>query len=90
MLAVNAALIATAFGLYYIGHEALRRWTGTVHTTIGLGLPALLAIHVWLGRRRRVEPPGPAPSQREWTAHSRRSRRIERRRLARTGARPGH
>jgi cation transport ATPase len=56
MLVANATLILTAFGLYYLGSETLRRWTSDVHIAVGLGFPAILAIHVFLGRRsRRVE-----------------------------------
>jgi hypothetical protein len=51
MIAVNAVLIATAFGLYYAGSETLRPWISGAHTAVGLALPALLLAHVWLGRR---------------------------------------
>jgi heme A synthase len=51
MVAVNAVLIATAFGLYYAGSETLRPWISDAHTAVGLALPALLLAHVWLGRR---------------------------------------
>lgn len=53
IVAVNAVLIASAFGLYYLGSEALRPWISDVHIAAGLALPLLLAIHVWLGRRSR-------------------------------------
>jgi hypothetical protein len=53
MVAVNAALILTAFGLYYAGSDALRPWISDLHIAVGLALPVLLAIHVWLGRRSR-------------------------------------
>jgi len=56
-LAATGVLVATAFGLYYVGHEALRRWTGVVHATVGFALPAALAAHVLIGRRRRAEQP---------------------------------
>lgn len=51
MLACNALLIVTAFGLYYFGSESLRRWTSDLHIAVGLGFPLLLAVHVVLGRR---------------------------------------
>jgi hypothetical protein len=51
MLTSNALLIPTAFGLYYAGSETLRRWTGDIHIAVGLGLPVLLALHVFLGKR---------------------------------------
>ncbi len=53
MLAANAALIATAFGLYYAGAATVRDWASDLHIGIGLALPALLALHVVRGRRRR-------------------------------------
>jgi cyanate permease len=53
MLVSNALLIVTAFGLYYTSSETLRHWTSDLHTGFGLGLPALLAFHVWRGRRSR-------------------------------------
>jgi hypothetical protein len=52
MLAANVALIVTAFGLYYAGAEPVRDWASTVHTGVGLALPALLALHIVRGRRR--------------------------------------
>ena len=51
MVAINAVLIATAFGLYYAGSDMLRHWISDVHIAIGLALPAGLVLHVWLGRR---------------------------------------
>ena len=91
MLAVNAALVVTAFGLYYIAHEALRRWTGTLHAAIGFGLPLLLVAHVLLGRRRRVEQRAPALSHHPTLARHRAHRReAERRRFVRSGNRPDH
>src|SRR5262249_52408823 len=41
MLACNAILVVTAFGLYYVGWEAVRWWVSEVHTAAGLFLPAL-------------------------------------------------
>jgi hypothetical protein len=51
MLATNALLIVTAFGLYYSGSGALRAWTGNLHIAVGFGLPVLVFVHVVLGRR---------------------------------------
>ncbi|HMB36566.1 MAG TPA: hypothetical protein VKV41_21160 [Methylomirabilota bacterium] len=50
MLAVNAILVVTAFGLYYAGSDTLRRWTSDVHIVVGLSVPLLLAAHVLTGR----------------------------------------
>jgi hypothetical protein len=51
MLACNALLIVTAFGLYYLGSAALRRVVSDLHSGVGLGLPVLWAWHVVRGRR---------------------------------------
>jgi len=53
MLATNAALIVTAFGLYYAGAERARDWASDLHIGVGLALPALLALHIVRGRRHR-------------------------------------
>ncbi len=53
MMAFNAVLIVTAFGLYYAGSDTLRAWTSDFHIAAGLGLPALIFAHVMLGRRAR-------------------------------------
>jgi hypothetical protein len=52
MIACNAVLIATAFGLYYLGVETLRHWASDVHIAAGVALPLLLSFHIWLGRGR--------------------------------------
>jgi hypothetical protein len=52
MLAANALLIVTAFGLYYLGSAPLRAAVSGLHSGIGLGLPVLWAWHVVRGRRR--------------------------------------
>lgn len=56
MVAANAVLIVTAFGLYYAGSETLRPWISDVHIAAGIALPAGLLMHVWLGRRTRQRP----------------------------------
>jgi hypothetical protein len=52
MAAFNAVLIATAFGLYYLGSEAVRPWMSWVHLCSGFFLSLMFPIHIWLGRRR--------------------------------------
>jgi hypothetical protein len=52
MVVCNAILIITAFGLYYFGSETLRPLTSDVHIGVGLALPFLLTLHIWLGRQR--------------------------------------
>jgi hypothetical protein len=53
MLTFNAALIVTAFGLYYSGSDAVRPWMSNLHIIVGFALPALFVVHVLLGRRSR-------------------------------------
>jgi hypothetical protein len=53
MITFNLVLIVTAFGLYYLGSETLRPWISDVHIAVGVAFPAALAVHIWLGRRRR-------------------------------------
>jgi hypothetical protein len=52
MLAFNAVLIATAFGLYYLASETVRPWASDLHIAFGLSLPLLLLVHVKAGRTR--------------------------------------
>jgi len=51
MASFNAALVVTAFGLYYTGSEVLRPWMSIIHTGFGLCLPFLFLVHVFLGKR---------------------------------------
>jgi hypothetical protein len=46
-------LTATGYGLYYAGGESFRVWTSWIHLGVGLALPLLLLLHVWLGKRTR-------------------------------------
>ncbi|HEX4697641.1 MAG TPA: hypothetical protein VH254_08210 [Candidatus Udaeobacter sp.] len=52
-LSAFAVLIITGYGLYYAGGERLRAWTSWIHLVIGLALPALLLVHILLGKRTR-------------------------------------
>ena len=52
-LSVFAVLTITGYGLYYAGGESLRAWTSWIHLAVGLALPFLLMLHVWLGKRTR-------------------------------------
>jgi len=63
MVAINALLIVTAFGLYYAGSETLRPWISDVHIAAGLVLPVLILVHVVLGRRSRLERRGQVRSR---------------------------
>ena len=51
MALANAVLIATSFGLYYVGSDAIRPWMSDIHIAAGFGLPLLLVVHILLGRR---------------------------------------
>lgn len=50
LLAANAFLIGSGYGLYYAGGEQLRAWLSRWHSWIGLGLGALIPAHVIAGR----------------------------------------
>jgi hypothetical protein len=52
-LSAFAVLIITGYGLYYVGGERLRAWTSWIHLTVGLALPILLVMHIFLGKRTR-------------------------------------
>lgn len=52
MAAFNAVLIATAFGLYYLGSEALRPWISWIHIAAGFSLSLWFPVHILLGRRK--------------------------------------
>jgi small-conductance mechanosensitive channel len=49
-LALYGLLILTAFGLYYLGSEAVRPWVSYVHIVFGLAVPAVVVAHVMVGR----------------------------------------
>ncbi|MDN5005941.1 hypothetical protein ACFQZO_34380 [Bradyrhizobium sp. GCM10027634] len=53
MAAFNAVLIVTAFGLYYLGSEAVRPFMSWIHLATGFSLAVMLPLHIWLGRRQR-------------------------------------
>ncbi len=52
MLAFNTVLIATAFGLYYLGSEVIRPWASDLHIAFGLAMPLLFLAHIKTGRKR--------------------------------------
>ncbi len=51
MATFNAVLIVTAFGLYYLGSEAVRPWISWIHIGAGLLLALMFPLHIVLGRR---------------------------------------
>jgi hypothetical protein len=52
MATVNGFFVVTAFGLYYAGSDTLRAWISDLHIAIGLALPAVLIVHIRIGRCR--------------------------------------
>src|SRR5205809_8070840 len=52
-LSAFAVLTITGYGLYYAGGERLRAWTSWIHLAVGLVLPTLLLIHIFLGKKTR-------------------------------------
>ena len=53
MAAFNVLLIGTAFGLYYLGSEAVRPWMSWIHIAAGVCVSAMLPLHILLGRRQK-------------------------------------
>ena len=53
MVGANAALLITAWGLYYAGSDLLRTFAADVHIAVGIAWPALVVAHVVLGRQTR-------------------------------------
>ncbi len=51
---VNAVLIVTAFGLYYLGSEAVRPWISWIHIAAGFFLALMLPLHILHGRSARA------------------------------------
>ena len=55
MIAVNAALILTAWLLYYSTGDAWREWSSTLHWVFGLAALPLIAVHIRTGRIARAD-----------------------------------
>lgn len=52
MAGLNAVLIVTAFGLYYLGSETVRPWMSWIHIGAGLCVSMMFPVHILLGRKR--------------------------------------
>jgi cytochrome c biogenesis protein CcdA len=52
MVAFNAVLIVTAFGLYYLGSETVRPWMSWIHIAAGVLVALSFPVHIVLGRRK--------------------------------------
>ena len=46
-------LALTAYALYYFADDEVRPWLPWLHWGVGLGVPLLLAAHIWIGRMRK-------------------------------------
>jgi small-conductance mechanosensitive channel len=53
-VALYGLLIVTAFGLYYLGSDAIRPWISYVHIAFGLAVPAVISAHVMVGRSSTI------------------------------------
>jgi hypothetical protein len=54
MAAFNTVLIITAFGLYYLGSDAVRPWMSWIHIGAGVCVSLMFPIHILLGRRPKA------------------------------------
>lgn len=50
-LAAIGLLILSGYALYYLGDENWRARVSNFHVWLGVAAPALLILHIWLGRR---------------------------------------
>lgn len=50
VIAWSVTLTVTGWGLYYSAGEALREWLRDLHFWLGIAVPAVLVLHVALGR----------------------------------------
>jgi hypothetical protein len=53
LLAFNALLLLTGYGLYYASSESAHAWISKTHWIAGLLLPLFLLMHIVSGRRQR-------------------------------------
>lgn len=54
MIVFLAALTISGYGLYYVASEESRPLWSIAHWVIGLAFPALVVLHVVLGRKSRI------------------------------------
>ena len=47
-------LILTGWGLYYMADENVRNGLHWVHTSVGLILPGIIFLHVWMSKRSKI------------------------------------
>ncbi|MEM1205863.1 MAG: hypothetical protein AAGN66_21715 [Acidobacteriota bacterium] len=53
LVGMVAFQIVSAYFLYYLGSDVLRRWTSNIHAAVGFLVPAMLVAHLVQGRVRR-------------------------------------
>lgn len=51
ILSFMGLLTLSGYALYYLSDENVRRWVSQLHWWLGLGIPGVLVLHIWLGRR---------------------------------------
>ena len=51
MITLLASLLVSGYGLYYLASENSHVIWSTVHWVLGLALPALLVLHIYIGRK---------------------------------------
>jgi hypothetical protein len=49
-----AFLVVTGYALYYSGNETFRALASSTHLWVGLFFPAIVALHVWRGKKSRL------------------------------------
>jgi hypothetical protein len=52
MFGLTTLLVATGYGLYYVGDEQTRPWISVIHWLVGLVAAASLVVHARLGKRQ--------------------------------------
>ena len=54
MIVMLSALTLTGYGLYYVAGESDRPLWSMIHWAVGLLLPAVIVLHILLGRKTRA------------------------------------
>jgi hypothetical protein len=52
LLVICGVLIVTGWGLYYLVDAGIRHWVSLIHWVVGLLFPAIVALHVILGKSK--------------------------------------
>ena len=58
MLVWCGGLSVSGYALYYAGAETARTWASIIHLVGGLAFPLVLIVHIWSGRRARLNANG--------------------------------